>query len=235
MIQLQIWQIWDEILDKYDMKFWTNVRWKADKYKMEVQCEDWSPVAVSSGGRGRHTKLKPTPSLAAFCCFSIYHHFFTPQPVGDRGGRMLLLFRCGSTSNGCCTGDTWLLIWPLAKSTWYFGKVNAKAQLFTLNLTQLLKALQLFQIYAKQASDWFTTVTLSSMSIWVMLADCANITTKWGYLRAWLRYVSLKASQYQNNFIGRCLFLCFSFSRWFIVRAGTRLNQSELGYAQIRL
>ena len=128
-------QIWHEILDKYEMKFWTNVRWKADKYKMEVQCEDWSPVAVSSGGRGRHTKLKPTPSFAAFCCFSIYHHFFTPQPVGDRGGRMLLLFRCGNISNGCCTGNTWLLIWPLAKSTWYFGKVNAKAQLCALNLT----------------------------------------------------------------------------------------------------
>ena len=25
MIELQIGQIWDEILDKYDMKFWTNI------------------------------------------------------------------------------------------------------------------------------------------------------------------------------------------------------------------
>ena len=91
-----------------DMKFWTNMRWKADKYKMKLQCEDWSPVAVSSVGRGRNTKPKPTPSLST--CFLLLFHFptlftsrNTPQPVGDRGDHISLLFRFVSISFGCCT------------------------------------------------------------------------------------------------------------------------------------
>ena len=58
-----------------------NMRWESgqiwdemrDKYKMEVQCEDWSPVAVSSGGRERNSKLRPTPSLPPPCFLLLFH------------------------------------------------------------------------------------------------------------------------------------------------------------------